>query len=190
MSEEDRTDWSFVKLMIQKYWKMGTLFIILGIIAVIGAILTLFFHINNSPVGGGGKWSIGDFSIGTTIGWFLWLLLWEVLFVVIPTAIVIGGIGYFWWRGLGEEEKELFRGREKKEKKSEAAGGAFGFIVFIMFLVIVYLNGNFFVEFENIEYQYWIITWLWAAFWVLIIPGIPALIAGIYYLRKKWKEIE
>ncbi|MBD3214056.1 MAG: hypothetical protein GF311_15710 [Candidatus Lokiarchaeota archaeon] len=193
MSEEmDKEDWTFVKLMIQKHWKAGILFIALGLVAVIGALLTLFFHINTSTIGNGGQWTIADFSLQTIIFWFLWLLLWEVLFVVIPTAAVMGGLGYFWWTRLEESEKELFRERDKKEQKVNkpgAASGILGFFVFIAFIIITLIQGTFDAPLGTIEYVYWIQTCLWSVFWVLIFLGIPATIGGLYYLRKKLREV-
>lgn len=189
MSEMDKEDWTFVKLVIQKHWKAGTLFIILGIVAVVGAILTLFFHIDFSNIGNGGQWTIGEFSIKDIIFWFLWLILWEVLFVVIPAAIVIGGLGYYWWSNLDEKEKDQFKQREKKEKKSEAASGVFGFFIFIAFLILTIIGGTFDTPIGTIPYVYWIEVWLWSAFWVLLIIGLPALIGGILYLRKKLREV-
>ncbi|TXT63174.1 MAG: conserved membrane protein of unknown function [Promethearchaeota archaeon] len=193
MSEEmDREDWTFVKLMIQKHWKAGLLFVVLAIIAIIGAILTLFFHINNSLIGAGGTWTLAEFSIQTIIFWFLWLLLWEVLFVVIPTAAVMGGLGYFWWTRLEESEKELFREREKKEQnvnKPGAASGVLGFFVFIAFIIITIIDGRFDAALGTVPYIYWITTWFWSVFWILIFLGIPGTIGGLYYLRKKLREV-
>ncbi len=191
MSDEDITDYSFLKLMLQKHWKAGILLVIGIVGVVVGAILTLYFVIVKSDIGGYGNWTIGDFSFGTVIIFLLWLALWELLFVGIPAAVYFGLTVGLWWYRLPQEEKELLKQKRGKEEgirqKSNAAGGVFGFIVFIVFLILISIDGNLFTRFNSIAYTYWIIKLLWAVFWILIVVGIPGLIVGIVYLRKKLK---
>jgi hypothetical protein len=191
MSEEDTTDYSFIKLMLQRHWKVGILWIIGIVGAVVGAILTLSFVIVNSDIGGYGTWTIGDFSFGTVIIFLLWLALWELLFVGLPAAAYFGLTFGLWWYRLPDEEKELIKQKRGKEEgmkqKSNAAGGVFGFIVFIVFLILISIDGNLFTRFNSIPYTYWIITFFWAIFWICIVVGIPGLIGGLVYLRKKLK---
>ena len=109
MSEEDTADYSFIKLMLQRYWKVGILWIIGIVGAVVGAILTLSFVIVNSDIGGYGTWTIGDFSFGTLIIFLLWLALWELLFVGLPAAVYFGLTFGLWWYRLPDDEKELIK---------------------------------------------------------------------------------
>jgi len=193
MSEIEKEDWTFIKLMLKKHWKVGIVFI-LGIIgAIIGIILTLFLVIERSAIGGGGAWNIGLFSIGDIILWFLTVALWEFLIVILPTIAYMAITWGVWWSLLEESEKKEFRERERREEKIKdkggAASGVFGFFVFIAFLIIITIEGNLWTPIGTIPYVYWIQKILWSAFWIIIVLGIPALIAGIYYLRKKWREV-
>ena len=194
MSEIEKEDWTFIKLMLKKHWKVGIVFI-LGIIgAIIGIILTLFLVIETSAIGDQGTWSIGEFSIGNIILWFLTVALWEFLIVILPTIAYMAITWGIWWSLLlDESEKQEFRERERREEKikdkGSAASGVFGFFVFIAFLIIITIEGNLWTPIGTIPYVYWIQKILWSAFWIIIVLGIPALIAGIYYLRKKWREV-
>jgi hypothetical protein len=193
MSEDiSEEDWSFIKIMLKRHWKVGILFIIGIIAAIVGAILTLFFVMFNSDIGGYGNWTIGDFSFGHIILFLLWLVLWELLFVGIPAAVFFGLTYGIWWYRLPQEEKELMKQKDKEEKglekHSNAAGGVFGFIVFIVFLILISIDGNLFRRFNSIAYSYWIIKLFWALLIILLVAGIPALIGGIIYLRKKFKN--
>jgi hypothetical protein len=193
MAEENAEDMAFVKSMIKKYWYILVLFVVGVVGAIIGALFTLnFVVINTSKPGGGGIWTLGDFSLGSLILLCLWVFLWELLIVGLPVIAYFGIIVGLWWYRLPDEEKTKMKAQEAKEKtrgqKVNEGGGVFGFIIFITFLILVWIDGNLFTEFGTINYTYWIIMWLSAIFWLFIVIGVPVLIGGIIYLAKKWKE--
>lgn len=192
-NNEDLAEFSFIRKMLKRHWKAGIILIV-GIVGVItGAILTLAFMINNSDIGGYGTWTIGDFSFGHIILFLLWLVLWEILFVGIPAAVFFGIFFGLWWYRLPAEEKALMERKDKEKgfkENSNAVSGVFGFIVFIVFIILISIDGNLFTRFNAIQYTYWIAKLFLALFWILIFVGIPCLIGGIVYLRKKFKEVE
>ncbi len=193
MNEKEISDLTFLKIMIKKYWTILLLLIIGIIIAIIGAMFTLYYVIYNLEIGNGGTATLGEFSLGDLILWCLWVILWEVLVILIPLIIYICIIGGLWWRKLPQEDKDEIKSRKKREEKQiekyGGGAGALGFFIFIVFLIIVHLDDNLFEPFNNIPYIYWIGAYLMAALWIFVIIGIPITILGLCYLRKKLKDI-
>ena len=193
MSENEISDLSFLKIMLKKYWKVLVLIVIGIVIAVIAAIFTLFFIIYNLEIGNFGLADLGLFSVGDLLLWCLWVLVMELLIVLLPTCVYVGLILWIWWRKLPQEEKDEIKRREKKNRKKMqkygGGAGAFGFFIFIAYLIILHLDGNVFAAFNSLPYVYWIETWFWASLWVFIIIAIPLIFVGLYYLRKKLKNI-
>ncbi|MBD3195900.1 MAG: hypothetical protein GF317_12635 [Candidatus Lokiarchaeota archaeon] len=172
-----------------KHWKIGIVFIILISIAVVGLFLTLFWVIEINTLGGNGTWTIGDFSLADIIGFFLILLGWELLIVVLPTIAVLGSLFGLWWRSLPQDEKDELRNLDDKDKKKTHYGkgtGGFNFILFIAIIIIVYIDGNLFTAIGTIPYVYWFQVCVEALFWLFIFVGLPALILGLIYLKKKY----
>ena len=193
MSENEISDLSFIKIMIKKYWKVLVIIVIGIILAIILAIFTLFAVIRGLEIGDHGQAVLGQFSVGDALLWCLWIIVWELVIIVLPTIAIIGTICWLWWRNLPQEEKDEIKRREKKNKKEikkyGGGAGAFGFFIFLFYLLILHLDGNVFDAFNSLPYIYWIETWFMALLYMLVIVGTPVIIGGIWYLHKKWKSI-
>ena len=196
-SEENSIEISnevFWKNLVVRYWYFVLVFGLIIIGAIIGFILTLDWYIDTSTIGGQGTWTFDQFSMGTAIEWAIFLFLWILLIIVLPTLAVAGIIvAIIWFAVFPPELKEEIKLRFKKDeehkkrrgKKSEG-GGAFGFLMFIGVCIYVAVDGNWLTEFGSLNYGYFIDAWITVFKWVLIIFGIPAVIIGIIWFARKY----
>ena len=196
-SEENSNEISnevFWKNLVVRYWYFVLIFGLIIIGAIIGFILTLDWYIATSTIGGQGTWTFDQFSMGTAIEWVIFLFLWILLIVVLPTLAVAGIIvAIIWFAVFPPELKEEIKLRSKKDeehkkrrgKKSEG-GGAFGFLMFIGVCIYVAVDGNWLTEFGSLNYRYFIDAWITVFKWGLIIFGIPAVIIGIIWFVRKY----
>ncbi|TFF87428.1 MAG: hypothetical protein EU548_10300 [Promethearchaeota archaeon] len=189
MSEE----FKFWMGMIKKYWYAIILYSLALVGFIVGAIVVLSLYISAPDIAGGGVWTFDDFSLGAALLWIIFLVLWELLLVVLPVAAYLGIVtAIFWYAILSEEDKVAMKEREKREKhpkKTEKGGGAAGFIFFLAFLCVVAIDGNFWVRSGDLSYSYYVYAYLVGVMWTCIVLGVPALIGGLIYLSKKWKQI-
>jgi len=191
MSEE-LSDELFWKQKIKKHLTAFIVIIIAGICIVTGAILVLFWFIQTSPIGLQGTATFDQWSLDWIVGFYILVILWELLFVGIPTGLFFGVGGYIWWNRLPDEEKQEFKARDKKKthtKRNAGGGGGFSFFVFIAYCIYMGIQGNYYATFGSQPYSYWVYSWFLTIMWILIIIAIPiCLILLIVYLtvwRKK-----
>ena len=178
----------FWKNLVVRYWPIVLIFGLLIIGAIIGFILTLDWFVTTSAIGGYGTWTFNDFSLGEVVVWFIFLLLWMLLIVVLPT-LAVGGIvvAIVWFVVLPPDVKEEIKTRFRRPSpgKTSGGGGAFGFLLFIGVCIKVAVDGNWLTKFENLSFSYFIQSWIIVFIWALIIIGIPGAIIGmIWFVRK------
>ncbi len=162
--------------LLKKYWKFIAIFITGGFIAFIGAILVLLWYVETSAIGGQGAWTIDQFSIGSIVTWVIFFIIFELVIIGIPTAIILGGLALWWWINLPQEEKDQFGGG--KPTKRGAGSGGWSFLTLIVFLIMIFLHGNWNTPLGTLSYSYLIFTWLGA----FIISGIPFVLGGLIWL--------
>ncbi len=178
--------------MIKKHWYVLIIYGIAIVGLVVGGFLVLWKYIESWSALGPTT-TFNDFSLGSLILWGIFLFLWELLLVVLPVigyCIIVTVI--LWYKILPEEDKQAIKSREKKKTKTKkAAGGSggAGFLFFLVFMLVVYIDGNFWVPAGSLSYSYYIYAYLMGFMWVFIVLGIPFLIIIIIYLSKKWKQI-
>ncbi len=188
MENDDLTEVSRFKKLAKDHWQVFVLFMIGVIGVIIGGVFVFYWILQNSWIGGYGTWDFGMFSIANFLTLFILVLLLELLLVGAPFCGYGGIIFYLWWaRLLSEDEKGWMNPKDKKPKQdiSKGVSGIFGFFVFLMFLLLVFLGGNWDTPIGNLPYIYWINTWLLALVLIITIAGVPAIIAGIWYLIRK-----
>jgi len=191
MEEKDKCgDGEFWKQKIKKHWKIFAASIIGGAIAIAVSLLVLFWFIDTSTIGAMGSATIGEWTLAWIWEFFIFLILWELLIVGIPVAIIFGVGWYLWWKRLSAEEKVEFKGRWRG--KGTAEGGGFSFGMFIAYSIYMYINGDFYTPFGDFAYSYWVYAWFHTLAWLIVIIGIPvAIILTIVYFavwRKKETE--
>ena len=142
----------------------------------------MIWHIETSPIGNYGNATFDQWSLNWIVGFFIVLILWELLFVGVPAGLIFGLGGYLWWQRLTGEEKSKFKEEGKKNHKARGAGGC-GLFMFIAYCIYIAIDGNYYASFGSKPYSYWVYSYLLTIGWVLIIVGIPAAIVGFIYLR-------
>lgn len=190
---EELSDEVFWKKKIREHWKTFAIMIAAGICVVIGALLVLIWFIETSTLGGMGEWTFNDWTLNYVVGFIILIILWELLFVGIPTGLFFGVGGYLWWRRLPDEEKQEFKDRDKKEKehkglKTGGGGGGFGLVMFIAFCIYVAVDGNYNARFADLPYSYFIYSWLLTFMWMIIVLGIPAGIVLLIVYFTVWRK--
>ena len=205
MSSEEESmkvlDEMFWKRFIRKHWVITIICGAAVVGAIIGGILVLLLYIPASEVGGYGAWTFDEFSMGTAILWGLFLILWELLLVVLPTVAFFGIlIGGYWFKILPEDDKEELKKRNKESKeekkkwerlrgkKYEGGGGGFSFLLFIGVCIYVFVDGNWLTPFGSLSFSYFIFAYLTTFVWISIIFGIPLVILIILWLSGKFGE--
>lgn len=179
MSEEefDEEKLRFLK----KYWKMT--FVIVAIIAacIIVGVLVLLWQVESAIVPA----TLGQWSVGIVISFCLNLVFWELLLAGSWTAVLLIVLYFQWYRKLPDEDQKKWSGRGNRENSD-----AIGFFIGIVWLLILYIDGTAWTRtFNEWTLSDWIWSWLYAAFWVLLIGGIVVLIGLIAWMAKE-KGIE
>ncbi len=171
---------------IREHWKVFTVAIIGFVAAIAGALLVLFWFMETSVIGAMGTATIGEWTLAWIWGFFIFLILWELLFVGIPVGVAFGLGWYLWWKRLPAEEKAEFRGRWRGRRTAESGG--FGFAMFIAYSIYMYIKGDFSTPFEDYPYTYWVYSWFETLAWLLVIVGIPAAIILPIVYFKVWRR--
>lgn len=181
----DYNDDKVWKKFLRSHWQMLALIIVIGVIAVIGAIYVFLWHVGQAQSSGLVPVLLGSWSMGHFITFMLHLIFWEVVFIGIPLLIVFAVIYTQWWKKLPDMERTEYSRAHlfgKRTKRSDASGG-FSFLIFIVFCILVYLDGKWGVAISTWKFDYLVFTCIWAVVWIAIVIGIPLLIGGSLYLR-------
>ena len=202
MSEEEGSERIsndvFWKRLAVRYWWVVLIFALLLVGVIIGLGLTLDLYIRTSTIGGGGTWTFDQFHMIDVILWCIFLILWELLIVGLPTLAVAGTfVGILWFVVLPDDVKAEIKERNKKEEekakkhrgKKAGGGGGFGFLLFLGVLIKMTIEGTMDTRFGYLNYRYFIDSYVTVIIWILIIIGIPlAIIAIIWFVRKYGRE--
>ncbi|MHA2429916.1 MAG: hypothetical protein ACXACC_02670 [Promethearchaeota archaeon] len=187
MSDEVSEETRFWMKMIKKHWYVLIIYGLALVGLVVGGFLVLWKYIES--------WSglppltttFNDFSLGGLVLYIIFLIF--VWLPVIGYCIIVTVI--LWYKILPEEDKQAMKSREKKGKKKVkkyGGSGGGGFLFFLVFMLVVYIDGNFWVAAGSLSYSYYIYAYLMGMMWIFIVLGIPFLIIIIIYLSKKWKQ--
>jgi len=190
MSEE-LSEKAFWKGFVKKHSIALIVVIIAGVFIVIGAILVLFWFMQDSPIGLQGTATLDQWSLDWIVGFYILVILFELLFVGIPTGLFFGVGGYIWWSRLPDEEKQEFKAREKKNKhrKRNASGGGGGsLIMFIAYCIYMGTQNNYYTPFGSQPYIYWVTGFFLTFMWMLIIFGIPICIILLIVYLTVWRK--
>jgi hypothetical protein len=187
----------FFRSLLRKYWYLIVLFAIGLVGAFIGAILVEWEVINGYGVG---SWYFNDFSVGAIILFCLLSIGWIILLVGLPFLGYICLVLGVWWLTLSPENKGTLKNwikeeerkdkkREHRKKKAKQGGGTSGIsaITTLAFLIIVFIDGNWFVTFANLPFSYFVYTYLLGLVWIVGIAGVVFAIVGIFWLMGKIK---
>lgn len=171
------------KNLFRKHLKM--ILAIIGVVtyAAIGGILVLLWLVDSGQASGLLPGLIGEWTVGIVITFILHVILWEVLFVVIPVAVAAFVIYWQWYRKLPAEEK-----LPRRVVTPARGGGGFSFLICIVWLIIVWLDGRWNWEFQQWTLDQWVYSWLAAFLWPALIIGIPLVIVITLWIRHELKK--
>jgi hypothetical protein len=187
MSETDNTIWT---KFISKHCSMFVLWIAIAVGAVIGAVYTLIWFVEDAQVTGLVPEILGSWSMKHLIDFLLNLLFWEIVLVGIPLIIIVGLIYLLWWKQLPNDELQEYRKRHLfgKSSRSRDGGTLISLIINFGFVLKVYWDGNWSKPFADWNIDYLIHSYLTVLLWLLIIFGIPILIGVAWWIHHEMKR--
>jgi hypothetical protein len=178
------------KKFLRNHWKMLVIFIVVAIVAVVGAILVFLWFAGNAQTTGLIPATLGLWTMGHLVSFLLWLILWEFFLIGIPVIIALAAIYFLWWKKLsGEERIEYRRGHLFGNRSRRSDGGnAISFIVFIGLIIKVYIDGKWNTPFAAWTFNYLIYSILWIIIGIAIIIGFPIALGGTWWIRREIKK--
>ena len=182
MAEKDDKIW---KKFLRNQWKLIAFMIVVCIVAAIGAVYVFLWFVEDAQLTGLVPTTLASWSMGFLITFFVNLLIWEVLFIVIPLIIVAILVWQLWWNKIPDKERKEYKHAHlpfgKRSKRTDSSGGI-SFLVFVFFALKVWMDGNWGVPFATWKLDYLVYSYLWAIIVVVGIFGIPILIGGTWWL--------
>ncbi|UCD92315.1 MAG: hypothetical protein JSV43_08900 [Methanobacteriota archaeon] len=171
------------KNLFRKHWKMIMAVIAVIAYAGIAAILVFLWVVDNGQASGLLPGLLGEWTVGIVITFILHLILWEVLFVVVPVAVAAFLLYWTWYRKLPPGEKLPTR-----VVTPARSSGGFSFLICIVWLIIVWLDGRWDLQFQAWTLDQWVYSWLAAFLWPALIFGIPLVIVIVWWVRRETRE--
>jgi len=175
---------------LRKHWQMFVLWIVIAILAVIGAIYVFLWFVGEAQSTGLVPETLNLWAMNHVVTFILHVIFWEIIFIVIPIIVVVVAIWQLWWKKLPIEERtEYKRGHlfGKRTRKKDG-GGVISLFINIVFIIKIYLDNNWEKPFAEWRFDYLVESYLWAIIIVLIIIGIPIAIGATWWIRHEMKK--
>ncbi|MBY9021625.1 MAG: hypothetical protein KGD67_11240, partial [Candidatus Lokiarchaeota archaeon] len=105
----------FVRALLKKYWYL-LLLVVIGVVgAFVGGITVELLFVEN---GGYSAWTFNDFSVGSSLAFFIVSIGWLLLLVGLPLCGYFALIGViFWWKLISAEDKAFIKEKTRTEEK-------------------------------------------------------------------------
>ncbi len=175
--------WTFVR----KHPAALAIFVLAGALVVVGAIWVFLWFVSDAQSTGLVPATLGLWTMADLVSFILNVVFWELLLVGVPVAFG-SVVGWLWWRRLpyGERAGYHFGGGSR----SAGSGGGVSFLLFIAFCIKVYLDGNWDAPVGNFTVNYVVGSMVLILEWALVVFGIPAAIAAVWWVRHRMKQSE
>jgi hypothetical protein len=184
MTEENEkgSDWG---KFLRKHWKIFAIFVVVAILAFIGAVYVFLWFTGNAQSTGLVPTTLGTWTMNNLVMFILNAIFWELLLIGVP--VIIGAIiGWQWWKRLPEEEKTGYH--FGKGSRSNTAGGAISPLLFIAFAIKVYVDGNWNSAISSWKLDYVVGSMFTILLWIVAIAAIPAIIGIVWWIRHKMNK--
>ncbi|HSV42727.1 MAG TPA: hypothetical protein VLH13_04875 [Methanomassiliicoccales archaeon] len=155
-------------------------------LAILGSILVGLWFVGQAQLNGLVPSSLALWSMRSLVDFISNLVFWEALFIGIPA--ILGVIAaYMWYMRLPRDEREEYKRGHLFGSRSKSKNGSdwFSFLIFIAFAIKVSLDNNWDLAFSAWSFDYLVYSWVVALISVLVVLGIPALVGGIWWLRRE-----
>ncbi len=172
---------------LRKHWKILALFVAVAILLVTDAILVFVWFVGDAQSTSLVPKRLDLWTMGYVVTFLIWLILWEILFVGIPTILAAVG-GWLWWKRLPGDERREYHFFSTRSRATTGGGGGISFVVFIAFCIKVYLDGKWNEAFATWTFDYLAYSYLSAFLWVLVICGIPAGLGVLWWINHEMKK--
>jgi hypothetical protein len=174
------------KKFLRKHRTMVALFVLAAILVVVGAVYVFLWFVGDAQSIGMVPPTLGLWSMGHFVTFILHMIFWELLLIGIP-VILAAVAGWLWWRNLPVEEKKEYHFFGKRSRAT-SGGGGISLLFFIAFCIKVFIDGKWNVAIASWTFDYVVYSMFWILVWILVIFGIPAAIAGIWWIRHEMKK--
>lgn len=173
------------KIFVRKHYPAMAVFGIGVVLAIVGAVYVFLWFVANAQSSNLVPASLGFWTMKNLVDFILNAIFWELLLIGIP--VVVGGvIAWQWWRRIPEAEWRGFRFGKRPGKGRGGGGG--GLLFFIAFCIKVYLDGNWNVAISTFTLNYVVDSMVLILAWFAVIFGIPATVAGVWWIRREIKK--
>jgi hypothetical protein len=183
VGEENGSGW---KKFLRKHWNIVVIFVAAGVLGFAGAIYVYLWFVGDAQATGLVPSTLGLWTMGHLVWFILHAVFWELLFIGIP-AIIGAVAGWQWWKRLPDEDKKEYHFFGKRSRTARGGGGVSAFF-FVAFAIKVYVDGNWNVAIATWTLNYIVYSMFTILAWVLVIFGIPATIALIWWLHREIKQ--
>ena len=178
--KDDSTGW---KKFLRKHWGIVALFVVVGVLAIIGVFYVLLWFVKDAETTGLVPSTLALWTMANLVSFILYLVFWELVFIGLP-VLIVGLLGWTWWRRLPSKEKEEYEPFGRGSRRGRAGGGLSA-LVFIGFLIKVYVDGYWNVAISTWTLDYVVGSVITVIVWMAVIFGIPATIVGLLWIRRE-----
>ncbi len=177
------------KNFLRKHWRMAVVFAAVLVLVAVGMVLVYLWFVGQAQINGIVPSSLGLWTFGNIVSFVLNLIFWELVLVGIP-VVIVAIIAYQIWRRLPADERAEYRRARlfRSRSRSRNTSGGFNFLITIAFLIKIWADGNWNQPISTMTFDYLVYSFITVLIVIAVIFGIPALIAGSWWLRREMRR--